>query len=140
MSASREGTSRGAALYMVVIFLAVTAMGSIAFSMSFANLVRETARARESREAFYAALGGIEAARAHLRRDPAYAGGDVSVGPGRASVRVARGAGGGGVYEVTVSGRIESAHAPGTTIERRILATLRLSGGRLPEIVSRREE
>lgn len=128
---------RGSALYLVVTLVATLGFLSIAMSEAFTVLLRETVRERASQAALYAAEGGLAHARAALARDPEYAGDAVEVGAGRAEIRVESGGADG--RRIRVRGVVSGTDSPGATVERRIVATVRLGRG-LPGVVGWSEE
>ena len=116
---------RGAALITVLATLvAVTAVG-VAVTSSTAQTLAATRLERVRTEARLAAEGGIEAARATLRRDPAWTGATMRVG-GLDVVVVVDGP------AVAVERRVRS-QVRGPSANATIEATLRLGDG-LPRI------
>jgi hypothetical protein len=136
--ARRPSDERGFIVFVVVFFVVIAAGLALTARGTFTSLLRERPRQRVSLAAFYAAQGGLEAARAALLRDGAWTGGTVAVGECSAAVTVEAVPGRADLREVVSIGT----HAGGGNemlgARRRVSATLLLAPGGA-EVVAWRE-
>lgn len=123
----------GTAFYLLVVVSVITLASGILLQGRFRALLQERTTGRHSLAARWAAEGGVEKARAALAADPAWSGGAVDMGRGRAVVEVREILP--GLREIVSIADFPVAAPDTIRARRRIRAVVRLGEG-LPAVTS----